>query len=590
MPPKRKAPATKDIEPEETKAEKQDDEHKLKKVKETKKDAKPAKTDEPATELVRRSSRSKSNANEEKPKEKDTKNTKEKPSKDEKKPAPAKEGKAKKSEKEEDDDAMDEEEEQEKEDKKGKASPAKAKASPAKGKASPAKAKASPGKPVKDEKAAKDTKADKDVKGGKDAKKAKASPKTKGKSEKEDDDDKDEEKEKITEKKGKEDEDDDEKGDEEEDEKKKPKGKAEKAKKEESKATKKEDKKKGKEEKGKAAEKAKSKKKDDDDDDEEDEDEEEEEEKGATKAVVATNKGTKTLNRDRSLNEHLIDSYAGNTRPVPLGDGKIEGNEALITSWNINGINALLGKKHLENYMSEQKPDIICLNETKLTDENCEAKGMKWIPDGYTGYFNCCITKKGYAGTAIVSKVLPISVKFGIGHKTHDQEGRTITAEYENFYLVSCYVPNAGDKLQGLDYRVSKWDVDFKNYLDELKKKKHVILCGDLNVAHGDIDIYESKGKNKMAGFTPQERKSFTDFLDSGYVDTFRHFYPDLKKYSYFSIKHSMRDTNRGWRLDYFVIDKEGLRGVKDSLINEKIFGSDHLPIELKLDPQFTQS
>ena len=296
----------------------------------------------------------------------------------------------------------------------------------------------------------------------------------------------------------------------------------------------------------------------------------------------------KKLNRNRSSMENVLDDYVHNTRAIALGDGKIESKEILIASWNVNGLSALLKKDNLHNYMKEVKPEIICLNEIKLTDENCEDLGTKWIPDGYHGYFNCCKIKKGYSGVAIVSKHKPISVKFDLGVKKHDLEGRTITVEFEHFFLVSSYVPNAGDGLVGLPYRTQEWDPDFKNYLGELKQKKHVILCGDLNCAHKEIDIHKPKGNEKSAGFTPQERKEFTALLDSGFVDTFRHFYPEDQKFSYFSARFpSNRVQNKGWRLDYFLIDKEGLPAIKDSTINDKIYGSDHLPIELKFNPNF---
>jgi len=308
---------------------------------------------------------------------------------------------------------------------------------------------------------------------------------------------------------------------------------------------------------------------------------------GETTVTATIPKNPKKLNRNRSSLEDALDNYEHNTRAIALGDGKIESKEILISSWNVNGLSALLKKENLHNYMKEVQPEIICLNEIKLTDANCEEIGTKWIPEGYHGYFNCCKVKKGYAGVAVVSKHKPISVKFDLGVKKHDLEGRTITVEFEHFYLVSCYVPNAGDGLVGLPYRTQEWDPDFRAYLADLKQKKHVILCGDLNCAHKEIDLHKPKGNEKTAGFTPEERKEFGVLLDSGFVDTFRHFYPEEQKFSYFSLRFNNRATNKGWRLDYFLIDKEGMSSVKDSTINDKIFGSDHLPIELKFNPNF---
>mmetsp|Transcript_22738 Transcript_22738/g.19768 ORF Transcript_22738/g.19768 Transcript_22738/m.19768 type:complete len:194 (+) Transcript_22738:468-1049(+) len=189
---------------------------------------------------------------------------------------------------------------------------------------------------------------------------------------------------------------------------------------------------------------------------------------------------------------------------------------------------SVLEKGKLQAYLKEKNPDILCLNETKCDEDQLQAKGLlKWIPEEYSHYFNCCLSQKGYSGTAIISRYKPISVQYGIGVKEHDVEGRVVTCEYENFYVVTSYVPNAGQKLDRLDYRTNKWDVDFKDYLNGLKAKKHVIWCGDLNVCHQEIDIHKPKGNEKSAGFTPEERQRFTEFLEDGWVDSFRHLYPD---------------------------------------------------------------
>ena len=208
------------------------------------------------------------------------------------------------------------------------------------------------------------------------------------------------------------------------------------------------------------------------------------------------------------------------------------------------------------------------------------------FPPEYHLYFNCCKTQKNYSGTGIASKYKPISVLMDLGIKKHDHEGRTIALEFENFYLVSCYVPNAGQKLVRLDYRTKEWDIDFRNFLKNLNREKHVIWCGDLNVAHNEIDLYDPKGnKNKTAGFTDKEREQFTNLLNEGFVDTFRELHPDVVKYSWWSMRTQARKDNKGWRLDYFVIDSDGMNGVKDSLINNDIEGSDHCPIELIYNP-----
>lgn len=297
---------------------------------------------------------------------------------------------------------------------------------------------------------------------------------------------------------------------------------------------------------------------------------------------------SRKLTRDRALIENVLDDYKAPEQVIVLGDGKIPSDEILLASWNVASMNGVLRNQGAANYINDRKPDILCLNETKLTDENYEEVGKQWIPEGYYSYFNNCKVRKGYSGTAIITKFKPISVTFDLGVKKHDLEGRTITAEYEHFYIVSCYVPNAGDSLEGLAYRAEEWDPDFRKYLTELKKKKHVIVCGDLNCAHKEIDIHNPKGHEGDACFTAEERRNFGELLASGFVDTFRYFNPDEQKFSYFSKRQNNRGTNKGWRLDYFLISKEGLVGAKDSLINDEVFGSDHLPVELILNPQFT--
>ena len=197
-------------------------------------------------------------------------------------------------------------------------------------------------------------------------------------------------------------------------------------------------------------------------------------------------------------------------------------------------------------------------------------------------FWNCCKVKSGYSGVAIFSKYRPIEITYGIKHNDHDDEGRVITAEYDDFYVVSVYVPNAGEGLKRLDYRIKQWDKAFFLYINSLKEKKDVIVSGDLNVAHKEIDIYEAKGHLKSAGFTPEERESFTKFLDDGYIDTFRHLNPDLVKFSFFSGRiKSHKENNKGWRLDYFVINQDAEKRLVDSNIYTEYEGSDHLPIKL---------
>ncbi|CAD8184634.1 unnamed protein product [Paramecium pentaurelia] len=268
-----------------------------------------------------------------------------------------------------------------------------------------------------------------------------------------------------------------------------------------------------------------------------------------------------------------------------LGDGKFSTPTIKIASWNVNGIRAATKREQAVQYLHDNKFDVICLNELKADQavfdkENLGSKFGKH----YVLYLNFCKTKGGYSGVAIASKVKPISIKCDIGIDKHDKEGRTLTAEFEKFYLVACYVPNAGQKLERLDYRTKEWDVDFQNYLEDLKKKKPTILCGDLNVSHHEIDLANPAGNKKTAGFTQQERDQFTNYLQKGWIDTFRHLHPKEVKYSYFSARNNSRQENKGWRLDYFIINKEVTNAIIVSDINTNIEGSDHVPIECEVD------
>jgi exodeoxyribonuclease-3 len=248
-----------------------------------------------------------------------------------------------------------------------------------------------------------------------------------------------------------------------------------------------------------------------------------------------------------------------------------------LVSWNIAGFNSILSKGFTD-YVLKEDPDILCIQETKLNSYDNE------ILKGYYQHFNFSI-KRGYSGTAIFSKIKPINWTDGIGIKEHDNEGRVITAEFEKFYLVNAYVPNSGRKLVNLNYR-QKWDKDFLNYLITLDKIKPVILCGDLNVAHQEIDLANPKSnKNKTAGFTDQERDGFSNILNSGFIDSFRHLYPDKKGvYTFWSYLKESRKKNIGWRLDYFVISKSLVEKLVDVVTRPNILGSDHCPLVLIIE------
>ncbi|MGC6507831.1 MAG: exodeoxyribonuclease III [Myxococcota bacterium] len=250
-------------------------------------------------------------------------------------------------------------------------------------------------------------------------------------------------------------------------------------------------------------------------------------------------------------------------------------------SFNVNGIRACAKKTLIDDLMNSQA-DVIGLQETKATPE--QVKETLEALDGYSIYAYSA-EKKGYSGTAILSKIKPLSVTYGIGINEHDSEGRCITAEYDDLYYVTAYIPNAGSGLKRLDYRSQRWDPAFRSYLVDLAQTKPVVLCGDLNVAHQPIDIARPKSNyNKSAGYTQAEIDGFTALLKAGFVDTFRHLHPEEVKYSWWSYRTRGRDRNIGWRLDYFMVSERLLPKVSASLIRNDIFGSDHCPVELVLD------
>ena len=245
-------------------------------------------------------------------------------------------------------------------------------------------------------------------------------------------------------------------------------------------------------------------------------------------------------------------------------------------SWNVNGLRACAGKG-FSDIFKQLDADFFCLQETKM-----QAGQLDLEFEGYTSYWNYA-DKKGYSGTAIYSKHTPMSVAYGIGIDEHDHEGRVITVEMEEFYLVCVYVPNAQDGLKRLDYRM-RWEDDFLAYIKRLDEKKPVIVCGDLNVAHQEIDLKNPKTNRMNPGFTDEERGKFTTWLDNGFTDTFRHLYPEQVTYSWWSYRFKAREKNTGWRIDYFVISQRLNERIADAKIHTEIMGSDHCPVELDLN------
>ena len=246
-----------------------------------------------------------------------------------------------------------------------------------------------------------------------------------------------------------------------------------------------------------------------------------------------------------------------------------------LISWNVNGIRACLNKG-FSDFFKEVNADIFCLQETK-----CQPEQINLEFEGYTSYWNSA-ERKGYSGTAIFTKKQPVNVTYGIGIEEHDKEGRIITLEFENFYLVTNYTPNAKRELERLDYRMV-WEDEIRKYLLELNKKKPVIMCGDLNVAHEEIELKNPKTNKGNAGFTNEEREKMTELLNAGFIDSYRYLYPEKIEYSWWSYMGHAREKNVGWRIDYFIVSNDFRENIKDATIYTEILGSDHCPVGLEI-------
>ena len=247
-----------------------------------------------------------------------------------------------------------------------------------------------------------------------------------------------------------------------------------------------------------------------------------------------------------------------------------------LVSWNVAGYRACL-KKGFQDFFEEVDADIFCLQEVKATEEQIDYK-----PDGYICYRNIA-ERKGYSGTIVYTKVEPLSVSYGMGIENHDHEGRMITLEFSDFYLINSYVPNVKRTLERLDYRM-QWEDDFKEYVNSLRKKKIVIVCGDFNVAHTEIDIKNAKANRGNAGFTDEERGKMTELLNAGFVDTFRYLYPEKEEaYTWWSYMFHAREKNAGWRIDYFIVSKSIEKDIKEAIIYSEVYGSDHCPVGLTI-------
>ncbi len=252
-----------------------------------------------------------------------------------------------------------------------------------------------------------------------------------------------------------------------------------------------------------------------------------------------------------------------------------------LISWNVNGLRAVVNKGFKE-FFKEIDADIFCIQETKMQEAQLDENILE-IFEGYNAYWNSA-EKKGYSGTAIFTKQKPLNVTYGIGKGEHDKEGRVITLEFEKFYMVNIYTPNSKRELERLDYR-QLWEDEIRAYLLKLKENKPVVMCGDLNVAHEEIDLKNPKTNRKNAGFTDEERAKMTELLNAGFVDTYRYKYPEVEgKYSWWSYMFHAREKNAGWRIDYFIVSENLKDKIEDAKILDDIYGSDHCPVELDLN------
>ncbi|KAN0036167.1 hypothetical protein ACTA71_005469 [Dictyostelium dimigraforme] len=322
-----------------------------------------------------------------------------------------------------------------------------------------------------------------------------------------------------------------------------------------------------------AAKKAATTKKKSKDEDEEKEDEEQDEDEDEDEEKVTKKTNTKATTTTTTSVSIATDNF---------DEPKVEDNQMKVISWNVAGFKSVLSKGFTE-YVEKEKPDVLCLQETKISPSDIK---KDQLPKGYEYHF-IAADKKGHHGTGVLIKKKPLAVTFGIGIDKHDNEGRVITLEYDQFYIVNTYIPNAGTKgLQRLDYRIKEWDVDFQAYLEKLNSNKPVIWCGDLNVAHTEIDLKNPKTNQRSAGFTIEERTSFSKFLEKGYVDSYRHFNPGKEgSYTFWSYMGGGRSKNVGWRLDYFVVSKRLMDSVKTSPFHRtSVMGSDHCPIGIVVD------
>jgi exodeoxyribonuclease III len=294
-------------------------------------------------------------------------------------------------------------------------------------------------------------------------------------------------------------------------------------------------------------------------------------------------KGKSQLSTQNSVASKFLKTFS---KPeVHVGDGKIEKDSILISTWNINGIRQISNKGLLQEYLKNHNVDILCLNESKVDEESFVYENLeKHIPEGYYHYWNFCKVKKGYSGVAILSKFKPMTVICDMGVAKHDNEGRVITLEFEKFNLVAVYVPNAGDECKRLGYRCDEWEPDFRNFLSDLRKKKPTILAGDLNVAQHNIDVYNPKQKRGSACFTDEERAEFEKMRSDGWIDVYRTLHPEEVGYTYYGYRTNKFKRSSGLRIDYFMCCPNTMPMATKCEPRPEVLGSDHAPLHLHLN------
>lgn len=311
--------------------------------------------------------------------------------------------------------------------------------------------------------------------------------------------------------------------------------------------------------------------------------------RGKQPSVAVDQNAETRKKRKKQVETSKVSSCTDNANLETIQVFQRQSNSKIFVTWNVAGMRSTAKDPLFSGFLSKLEPDVVCFQETKLSDNSQVSQVTPFLSEQYQNIWNHCTARKGYSGTAILTREKPLSVSYGLQDEKHNEEGRVITLEMEEYYLVNAYVPNSGEGLRRLDYRIDSWEKDMCQYLCDLDQKKPVVYTGDLNVAHQEIDIYQPKGHEKHAGFTPQERQKFSELLQCGFVDAFRYLHPQQQSFTYWSKRAKAKERNHGWRLDYFVISERLVPCLVQCEIFENIYISDHCPLMLHLHmPQQT--